>query len=57
VAATNSAPAVISERDKFVFKGPHVEGGMPDFTGKLTPADIEKVKAFMQGTADAIRPE
>jgi quinohemoprotein ethanol dehydrogenase len=52
-----SATAVISELDKFLFKGPHVEAGMPDFTGKLRPDEIEKIKAFIQGTADAIRPK
>ena len=52
-----SAPAVISELDKFVFRGPHVERGMPDFTGKLKPEEIEKIKPFIQGTADAIRPK
>jgi len=52
-----SATAVISELDKFVFNSPHVEGGMPDFTGKLKPEEIEKIKAFIQGTADAIRPK
>lgn len=31
--------------------------GMPDFTGKLTPAEVEKIKAFIQATADAIRPK
>jgi quinohemoprotein ethanol dehydrogenase len=31
--------------------------GMPDFTGKLTPEQLEKIKAFIQGTADAIRPK
>ena len=31
--------------------------GMPDFTGKLTPVEVEKIKAFIQGTADAIRPK
>ncbi|MEO8058834.1 MAG: PQQ-dependent dehydrogenase, methanol/ethanol family [Burkholderiales bacterium] len=41
----------------FVFKGPFVEQGMPDFTGKLTPADVTKIQAFIQGTADAIRPK
>lgn len=28
---------------------------MPDFTGKLTPEDVDMIKAFIQGTADAIR--
>ena len=52
-----SATAVISELDKFLFKGPHVEAGMPDFTGKLNPEEVKKIKAFIQRTADAIRPK
>jgi quinohemoprotein ethanol dehydrogenase len=48
---------VISNLDKYVFKGPMMELGMPDFTGKLTHEDVEKIKAFIQGTADAIRPK
>lgn len=47
----------IENLDKFVFKGPAMERGMPDFTGKLTPEEVEKIKAFIQGTADAIRPK
>jgi quinohemoprotein ethanol dehydrogenase len=31
--------------------------GMPDFTGKLSDADVVKIQAFIQGTADAIRPK
>jgi quinohemoprotein ethanol dehydrogenase len=30
---------------------------MPDFTGKLTPEQVTKIQAFIQGTADAIRPK
>jgi quinohemoprotein ethanol dehydrogenase len=30
---------------------------MPDFTGKLTPEEVAKIKAFIAGTADAIRPK
>lgn len=41
----------------FVFKGPFRDHGMPDFTGKLTEADVTKIAAFIQGTADAIRPK
>ncbi|NOJ41848.1 PQQ-dependent dehydrogenase, methanol/ethanol family [Bradyrhizobium australiense] len=41
----------------FVFKGPFHDQGMPDFTGKLTEADVVKIQAFIQGTADAIRPK
>lgn len=49
--------AIIENLDKFVFNGPFVSMGMPDFTGKLTPDDVEKIKAFIQGTADAVRPQ
>ncbi|MDO8775658.1 MAG: PQQ-dependent dehydrogenase, methanol/ethanol family [Burkholderiaceae bacterium] len=50
-------PAFIDNLDKFVFKGPATARGMPDFTGKLSLEDVEKIKAFIQGTADAIRPK
>lgn len=47
----------IENLDKFVFNGPAKVRGMPDFTGKLTAEEVEKIKAFIQGTADAIRPK
>lgn len=47
----------ITHLDKFVFKGPSMPLGMPDFTGKLSSSDVEKIKAFIQGTADAVRPK
>ncbi len=31
------------------------ELGMPDYTGKLTDAEVEKLKAFIQGMADSVR--
>ncbi|MDM0047029.1 PQQ-dependent dehydrogenase, methanol/ethanol family [Variovorax dokdonensis] len=49
--------AYIENLDKFIFKGPAMARGMPDFTGKLSAEDVEKIKAFIQGTADAIRPK
>jgi quinohemoprotein ethanol dehydrogenase len=52
-----STAEVIGGLDKFLFKGPHTAQGMPDFTGKLTGEHVEKIKAFIQGTADAIRPK
>ena len=52
-----SSTQAIESLDKFVFKGPKTVVGMPDFTGKLTPEQVEKIKAFIQGTADAIRPK
>ncbi|KRR30523.1 alcohol dehydrogenase [Bradyrhizobium retamae] len=47
----------IENLKNFVFKGPFHDQGMPDFTGKLTEADVVKIQAFIQGTADAIRPK
>jgi len=52
-----SSTESIENLDKYVFKGPMTVVGMPDFTGKLTPEQVEKIKAFIQGTADAIRPK
>jgi quinohemoprotein ethanol dehydrogenase len=51
-----STETIANLRD-FVFKGPFRDQGMPDFTGKLTEADVVKIQAFIQGTADAIRPK
>jgi quinohemoprotein ethanol dehydrogenase len=48
---------MLSNLETFVFNGPGVSQGMPDFTGKLTPEDVAKIKAFIQGTADSIRPK
>jgi len=51
-----SLQSVIANLDKYVY-GQLSKNGMPDFTGKLKPDEVEKVKAFIQGTADAIRPK
>ena len=48
---------VIANLDKVVFSTALAEKGMPDFTGKLKPDDLEKISAFIQGTADAVRPK
>jgi quinohemoprotein ethanol dehydrogenase len=48
---------MLTHLDQQVFKGPATERGMPDFTGRLTAEDVEKLRAFIQGTADAIRPK
>jgi len=50
-------PEFISELDKYIFNGPNAKDGMPDFTNRLKPADVDKLKAFIQGTADLIRPK
>jgi quinohemoprotein ethanol dehydrogenase len=47
----------ITNLKDIVFHGPFRDQGMPDFTGKLTEADVVKIRAFIQGTADAIRPK
>jgi quinohemoprotein ethanol dehydrogenase len=46
----------IANLKDFVFKSPLTDKGMPDFTGKLKDEDVMKIQAFIQGTADAIRP-
>ncbi len=45
----------IRNLDKFVLSGPFTSLGMPDFTGKLSKDDVEKIKAFIMSTADAVR--
>ena len=40
-----------------VFKGPFMDRGMPDFSGKLSEDDVSKIAAFIQSTADTIRPK
>ena len=52
-----SPTETIANLKDFVFKGPFRDQGMPDFTGKLKEEDIPKLQAFIQGTADAIRPK
>ena len=47
---------IINLKD-IVFNGPFKDRGMPDFTGKLKDEDIVKIQAFIQGTADAVRPK
>ena len=52
-----STPETIGNLKHIVFKGPFMEKGMPDFTGKLSDDEVTKITAFIQGTADAIRPK
>jgi len=51
-----AAAEVIANLPKFVFAGPKVQQGMPDFTGRLTTDELEAIKAFIVGTVDSIRP-
>jgi len=43
--------------ETFLFAGPMVSEGMPDFTGLLSAEDVEKIKAFIQSSADSARSE
>jgi quinohemoprotein ethanol dehydrogenase len=52
-----SNPEVLTNLDRFLFKGPLQDKGMPDFTGKLKAEDVPKLQAFIQGTVDAVRPK
>ena len=52
-----SSTETIANLDRFVFANGRLSDGMPDFTGKLTPEQVVKIQAFIQGTADAIRPK
>ena len=47
----------IADLDQTVLTGKLVDLGMPNFAGKLNPEDVEKIKAFIAGTADAVRPK
>ncbi|PRD39779.1 UNVERIFIED_CONTAM: qheDH [Trichonephila clavipes] len=52
-----SHPNIIGNLQQVLFNGPYTANGMPDFTGLLTSDQVEKIKAFIQGTADAVRPK
>lgn len=45
----------IENLDKTIFGKKLANLGMPDFSGKLTEGNVAKLKAFIQGTADAVR--
>jgi quinohemoprotein ethanol dehydrogenase len=51
-----SSQATIANLEQYLF-GALARNGMPNFTGRLKPSDVDKLKAFIQGTADAIRPK
>ncbi|MEM8650822.1 MAG: PQQ-dependent dehydrogenase, methanol/ethanol family, partial [Pseudomonadota bacterium] len=52
-----SQKATIENLGDFVLTNALIEGGMPNFEGKLSKDDISKLVAFIQGTADAVRPK
>ena len=47
----------LSHLDTIVFDRSMVSQGMPDFTGKLHADEVDKIKAFIQGTVDAARSQ
>ena len=47
----------IENLSTMVLQGTAIERGMPDFTGRLNEEDVQKIQAFILGTADAIRPK
>lgn len=48
-------PEVLGSLDNYLFNGPMLSQGMPDFTGKLNRDEVEKIKAFIQSSADSAR--
>lgn len=47
--------SVIQNLGTFVFNGPFVSNGMPDFTGRLSKDDVTQIKAFIQATASQMQ--
>lgn len=50
-----SNAAVIRNLEAFVLEGALASRGMPDFSDRLTEEDVNKIRAFILGTADTIR--
>jgi len=48
---------LIQNLDQILFNEGLAAEGMPDYKGKLSAGDVEKLKAFIQGVADSIRPK
>ena len=46
---------MIEHLEQLVLAGSATGRGMPDFTGKLSAEELQKIKAFIAGTADAVR--
>ncbi|MGM0583314.1 MAG: PQQ-dependent dehydrogenase, methanol/ethanol family [Pseudomonadota bacterium] len=50
-----SSPEMIADLSSYVLSDVGAARGMPNFSGKLTEAQVEKMAAFIQATADAVR--
>lgn len=51
-----SSKATLENMAELILNGAFVESGMPDFAGKLTEEQVTQITAFIQNTADAVRP-
>ena len=49
--------AMIDNLGSFIINGPAISRGMPNFAGKLSDDDVQKLRAFILGMADAVRPQ
>jgi quinohemoprotein ethanol dehydrogenase len=47
----------IENLDDFLFSKILADEGMPDYTGKLTADQVQKLKAYIQAVPDSIRPK
>ncbi|WP_218940271.1 PQQ-dependent dehydrogenase, methanol/ethanol family [Denitrobaculum tricleocarpae] len=52
-----SQARTLADAEEIVLGGSLSGSGMPNFKDKLSEDDLEKVIAFIQGTADAVRPK
>ena len=52
-----STAATLTNLSDIVFSDAFRDKGMPSFEGKLTTDDVTKIRAFIQGTVDAVRPQ
>ena len=48
---------MIDQLGTFIINGPATSRGMPNFAGKLSEEDVQKIRAFILGMADAVRPQ
>lgn len=52
-----SSAETLGNLTNVVFTDAYKDKGMPNFEGKITADDVTKIKAFIQGTVDAVRPQ
>lgn len=52
-----STPDVLMNANAWILDGIGVDNGMPSFAERLSEEDVTRLVAFIQGTADAVRPQ